>query len=254
MISRVLLWLVGAFILTPIVATAVAATSVDFSRGPWGSGVTADWLAAAAIALAPVLGRSLVIAFLVVAVDLVLAVVLSWWLARHPSWLTHLVGYALNVPMAVPGIALSVALVSAYPALRPSGALLVAAHIVFTLPFAVAALKPVLAAPALRGDEEVAATLGASPTRIAATVTAPALALAAAQSASMIFALSFGEFNLSFFVNPPATPTVPFALFDAYSTQRLEYASAQTTIFIAVIAPILALIALARRASTRSRT
>ncbi|MEU2973970.1 hypothetical protein ABZ634_19395, partial [Nocardiopsis alba] len=46
-----------AFVLIPILATLVAATSVDFSQGPWGGGVTLDWFAYAWPPLAPVIGR-----------------------------------------------------------------------------------------------------------------------------------------------------------------------------------------------------
>lgn len=253
MIGRIVIAIVAIFILAPVAATLVAATSVDFSQGPWAGGVTTDWLAVAWPMIAPNLGRSLVIAAIVVVVDLAIALVLSHWIARSGSILTRAMGYALNIPLAVPGIALSVALVSAYPMLRPSGLLLVLAHIVFTLPFAVAALTPVFRSERLRGEEQVASTLGARPLRVLATVTLPACGLAAAQAAAMIFALSFGEFNISFFVNPPATPTVPFALFDAYSTQRLEFASAQTIIFIGFVAPVLALIVAVRHLAPRSR-
>ncbi|GAA0985611.1 MULTISPECIES: ABC transporter permease [Nocardiopsis] len=243
---------VCAFVLIPILATLVVATSVDFSQGPWGGGFTLDWFAHAWPPLAPVIVRSLAVAALVVAVNLVLAGPLAWWVARHPSPLTRLTGYLVNVPLAVPGIALSVALVSAYAALRPSGLLLVMGHVVFTLPFTLAALVPALADEELRLHEGVARSLGAGSARVLATVTVPGCLTALTQAVTMVFALSFGEFNISFFVNPPATPTVPFALFDSYSTQRLEPASAQSIIFIAFVAPVLTAIVLARRRALRS--
>ncbi|MDQ4501040.1 hypothetical protein [Sinomonas sp. ASV322] len=252
--NRAVLAVVLSFVLLPILATAIAATSVDFSHGPWGGGPTLDWLGYAWVPLAPVVARSLAIALGVVLLNLLLGGVISWWVARRPSWATFLVGYLVNVPLAIPGIALSVALVGTFPPLRPSGFLLVMAHLVFTLPFTLAALVPVLADPSLRAAEDVARSLGASHVRVARTITIPACAVGLAQAAAMVFALSFGEFNISFFVNPPAAPTIPFALFDAYSTGRLELASAQTIIFIAFIVPVLgAIVALQRRAG-RSKT
>ncbi|MGO1769291.1 MAG: ABC transporter permease [Microbacterium sp.] len=252
MMRRIVLWATGAFILVPVAATLVVATSADFSQGPWGGGATLDWLAFAWAALAPVIARSLLIAATVVAATLVLAFILGMWIARRPSPLSSVASVALNLPLAVPGIAVSVALVATYPELRPSGLLLVCAHIVFTLPFALGALVPVLRSARLRTEEEVAGSLGAGPMRVLATITVPAAGIAIAQAAAMVFALSFGEFNISFFVNPPATPTIPFALFDAYATQRLEFASAQTALFLAVVAPVLAALVFARHLS-RSR-
>ncbi|MFE0266420.1 ABC transporter permease [Nocardiopsis alba] len=240
-----------AFVLIPILATLVAATSVDFSRGPWGGGVTLDWFAYAWPPLAPVIGRSLAVAAIVVALNLLLGGPLAWWVARHPSPLTRLTGYLVNVPLAVPGIALSVALVGTYPMLRPSGLLLVMGHLVFTLPFTLAALTPALADTELRTNESVARSLGAGPLRVLRTITVPACLVAVTQAVTMVFALSFGEFNVSFFINPPATSTAPFALFDSYSTQRLESASAQSAIFIAFVVPVLTAVVLARRRAPR---
>ncbi|MET9795549.1 ABC transporter permease [Nocardiopsis alba] len=240
-----------AFVLIPILATLVAATSVDFSQGPWGGGVTLDRFAYAWPPLAPVIGRSLAVAAIVVALNLLLGGPLAWWVARHPSPLTRLTGHLVNVPLAVPGIALSVALVGTYPMLRPSGLLLVMGHLVFTLPFTLAALTPALADTELRTNESVARSLGAGPLRVLRTITVPACLVAATQAVTMVFALSFGEFNVSFFINPPATSTAPFALFDSYSTQRLESASAQSAIFIAFVVPVLTAVVLARRRAPR---
>ncbi|GLU50229.1 ABC transporter permease [Nocardiopsis ansamitocini] len=243
--------IVLAFVVAPILATLVAATSVDFSRGPWGGGFTLDWFAAAWPALAPVIGRSLAVATLVVVLNLCLGGPLAWWVARFPSPATRLTGYLVNVPLAVPGIALSVALIGTYPMLRPSGALLVLGHLVFTLPFTLAALVAALADEELRTNESVARSLGAGNARVLWTITAPTCLIAITQAVTMVFALSFGEFNISFFVNPPATPMAPFALFDAYATQRLEPASAQSLIFIAFVAPVLTAIVLTRRWAPR---
>lgn len=249
--TRAVTYLTCVFVAVPILATLVAATSVDFSRGPWGGGPTLDWFAYAWPPLAPVIGRSLAVAVLVVVLNLLVGGPLAWWVARHPSPLTRLTGHLVNVPLAVPGIALSVALVGAYPMLRPSGLLLVLGHLVFTLPFTLAALVPALADDELRTNESVARSLGAGPARVLGTLTVPSCAVALAQAVTMVFALSFGEFNISFFINPPATPTAPFALFDSYSTQRLELASAQSAIFIAFVAPVLTAIAWARRRAPR---
>ncbi|MEU2975383.1 hypothetical protein, partial [Nocardiopsis alba] len=193
----------------------------------------------------------LAVAAIVVALNLLLGGPLAWWVARHPSPLTRLTGYLVNVPLAVPGIALSVALVGTYPMLRPSGLLLVMGHLVFTLPFTLAALTPALADTELRTNESVARSLGAGPLRVLRTITVPACLVAVTQAVTMVFALSFGEFNVSFFINPPATSTAPFALFDSYSTQRLESASAQSAIFIAFVVPVLTAVVLARRRAPR---
>lgn len=230
---------IGAFIGLPIASTLVAATTANFAQGPWGGGFTVMWLQQGAAQIGPMLGRSLVVALLVTAADLVIGGGLAYWIARRDSLAGRLVRRLMDLPLAVPGIALSIGLITLYPALRPSGTLLVLGHILFTLPFALATLIPTLRDPDLIDQEQVATTLGGSRLRILRSLTAPTALVSSIQVMMMVFAISFGEFNISFFINPPATSMAPFGLFDAYSTQRIEIGSAETVIFLAVLVPVL---------------
>lgn len=241
-----------SFILIPIFATLVAATSIDFSHGPWGGGITLDWFAIAWWEIGPMITRSFLVALLVVVLNLTLGSLLARWMPTAPRWMSAAISTVVNLPLAVPGIAISIALVSTFPQLRPSGFLLLAGHLVYTLPFTISTLMPTFAQAELKDVESVAQTLGAGRWRIARDITLPWAKISLLQAATLAFALSFGEFNISFFVNPPATSMAPFALFDAYSTQRLEIASAQSIIFIAFTLPVLALVVRARRGSKRS--
>ncbi|KAB1662568.1 ABC transporter permease subunit [Pseudoclavibacter chungangensis] len=246
-------WIVLGIVLLPFLATLVAATSVDFSKGAYGGGITLDWLAAAWVLLAPSIMRSVLVGIIVLLANLVLGGTLAWWVSRTTSPFARIAVYLANVPLAVPGIAISIALIGTFAALRPSGLLLVAGHILFTLPFTIAALVPVLGSRELLETEQVARSLGASPFRTLWSVTIPAAAVAIIQASGMAFALSFGEFNVSFFVNPPATPMAPFALFDAYQTRRLELASAETIIFILCAALVIGLITWSRTIGSSRR-
>ncbi|PZR53566.1 ABC transporter permease [Xylanimonas oleitrophica] len=240
------------FVLLPVATSVAVATSVSSARGLWGDGVTLQWLVTGWEQISPTLGRSTAVALGVVAANLVLGGPLAMWLARSPSRLTRAVSFLATLPLAVPGIALSIGLITVYPQLRPSGLLLFLGHVLLTLPFTLAALTPVLADQELQDCENAATTLGAAGWRVLATVTVPFSATALVQVVITAFALSFGEFNISFFINPPAAPMAPFALFDAYSTQRLELASAKTVLFMLCLVPVLALLVAARRTpSTR---
>lgn len=230
--------------LVPVVGTFVAATSVDFSRGPYGGGATLRWLREGWTSLAPALWTSVKVATLVLLLDLILILPLVWWFTRTGGRISRSVLRIVNVPLAVPGIALGLALISSYPQWRRDGVLLVAGHVLFTMPFVVAALVPVVGNPAIIELERVAATLGSGAIQRMFTITLPSMAPAVLSALTMAFALSLGEFNVSFFVVPPADQTAPFRLFDAYATQRLEIASAQTFLFILALLP--ATIALAR--------
>lgn len=246
-------WLITIMIVVPAVATVVAATSVDFSQGPYGGGVTLDWLGAAWTLLGPNVVRSIIVGIVVAIANLILGGTLAYWAARTGSPLARAVVTLASIPLAIPGIAISVALIGAYSGLRPSGLLLICGHILFTLPFTLATLIPVIGDDELVESEQVAGSLGASEPRILATVTIPSITMPLAQAASMAYALSFGEFNVSFFVNPPATPMAPFALFDAYQTRRLEIASAETVLFILCAAPVVVMITWLRARTHRRK-
>ena len=237
---------VAALVVVPMLTTLVVATSVSFSTGPFSGGVTLDWMSLGLELLAPTLLRSFLVGLVVAAVNLLVGGPLAWWVARTAAWPARLVGYLANLPLAVPGIAISIALIGTYAPLRPSGLLLVAGHVVFTLPFTLAALVPALASDRLAECDQVARSLGASPVRRLVTVTVPWCRVAVLQAAATAYALSFGEFNISFFVNAPASPTAPFALFDAYATRRIELASAMSIWFIVSLLPVLGALAALR--------
>lgn len=244
--ERTWLWCMLGVVLVPVLATAVVATSVSFTSGPYTGGFTLDWMALGFELLAPTLAYSTAVGVLVAVANLLIGGPLAWWTSRSRSRAARAITSLSTVPLAVPGIAISVALIGTYAELRPSGALLVIGHIVFTLPFTLAALVPVLASDRLVECEQVAETLGASAARRIASITVPWCLVAITQAAAMSFALSYGEFNVSFFVNAPESPTAPFALFDAYQTRRLELASAMSVWFIASLVPVFALLVAVR--------
>lgn len=253
--SRVWLWLMLAVILVPVLATLVVATSVSFTAGPYTGGITLDWMALGWELLSPTLVRSAAVGVAVAVINLLVGGPLAWWSSRSTSRVARAVGYLATVPLAVPGIAISIALIGTYAELRPSGLLLIIGHIVFTLPFTLAALVPVLASEPLIECEQVALSLGASRARQVLTITLPWCLVAIVQAAAMSYALSYGEFNISFFINAPASPTAPFALFDAYQTRRLELASAMSVWFIVSLLPVFAaLVALRARMHERTLT
>lgn len=252
-IGRVMVVLVSLFIIIPVIATIVTAMSVNSSRGAFGDGVTLDWFVIAWNNISPMIVRSFLVALLVVALNILIVFPLAWYSPNLPGWIQRILLLSVNLPLAVPGIALSIALIGTFAALRPSGVLLIFGHLVLTMPFTLSSLLPSLRDPTVREAEQVARSLGASWPHVIRTVTVPWVNVALLQAITMVFAISFGEFNISFFINPPASPMAPFALFDAYSTQRLEIASAQSVIFILFTLPILAAVTWARGLVTRRK-
>jgi molybdate transport system permease protein len=163
------------------------------------------------------------------ALSLLLGIPLAWVLAR-----THVPGRRLlrglvTVPLVLPPVVGGVALLLAFGRRGVVGRFLVEAGAVpaFTtwgvvlaetfvaLPFLVLSVQGALESLA-RDPEDVAATLGAGPTRVFLTVTLPAIAPAVAAGAALSSARALGEFGATItFAGslPGKTQTVPIAIY-----------------------------------------
>lgn len=89
---------------------------------------------------------------------------------------------------------------------------LAAAQSVVAIPLVLRSVLPTLRAVDSR-LLDAAATLGASPWRVYATIELPLLLRAAGVGAGFAFAISLGEFGATSFLARPLTPTLPVAIF-----------------------------------------
>lgn len=221
----------------PFVLVLGVATTKQWRNGLWSNGMTLKWLLAAWERLAPQVVFSVQLALLVLLINLLVGLPAAWAIARLKFPGRNLLRSLNVLPLAVPGIAIALALILAYPTAKAGGYLLVAGHVLYTLPFFIAALTPVLANPSLVAQEEVAKTLGlAAPGRLL-LVTLPNIKTALLASIILCFTLSMGEFNVSFFLFTPLYKTLPIDLYDVYITGRLELAAAMTLIFLIFVVP-----------------
>ena len=227
----------AAICLLPIPLLLAVATTQTWQRGPWAGGFTLRWLAESWSSVGPYAAHSLRLALLTLALDALLGLPAAWAIARGRFIGRGALLALINVPLAVPGIALALALTLAYPTWRAGGWLLLAGHVLYTLPFFVGALVPALAQPELREREALAATLGAGRLRRIGFVTLPAVRPALLAAAIIVVTLSLGEFNVSFFLFAPTAKTLPVDLYAAYITGRLELAAAATVWFLALVVP-----------------
>ncbi len=231
-------WFAVVLAVGPILVTLLAAFTANWNAGPLGEGLTTRWVSESLPEFLTGLSTSLRVAAATLAIDMLVGLPLAWTFAR-----TNLPGlgalrWLTGLPLAVPGIAVGLALVAMYPQLQTSGLLLIAGHVVVTLPFLTAAVAPVLADRDLVDLEHTAATLGARFGRRFATVTLPHIRTSLLSAALMIFTLSFGEFNLTYFIVNPAEPTLPVALFGAFIYGQTSNAAALTLWYCVAVVPI----------------
>jgi putative spermidine/putrescine transport system permease protein len=146
----------------------------------------------------------------------------------------------LTLPLAVPGLAAALAILTAYGSRAGDFSLLLVGHVLYTLPYAVrtvaAAVRVAVLGPAL----DAARTLGAGRAQRARYVLWPSMRRAIATAFLMALAVSFGEFNVTFLLATPASGTFPTALYLTYTTNSFPVAAAATAILLAGLLPLLA--------------
>jgi molybdate transport system permease protein len=128
---------------------------------------------------------------------------------------------------------------------------LLVGSMIYSLPFAVQPLVAGFRAvdPALA---EVAATLGATPSRIFRTVTVPLAKPSLVAAAILAFTHTVGEFGVVLMIGgniPGATRTLSIALYD--QVQDFDYAAANRTAAVLLAFSLLALIAVYWRGAAR---
>ncbi len=233
--------LVAAFLIVPAILSMAAGVTANYFRGIQ-SGVTLQWVAQVWELYADTIVRSFVIALATLAATLVIGVPAAYALYVRGGRLARIVEEIITLPLAIPGLALALALLLTYGGFsdfRRSSLFILAGHVVFTLPFMVRSVIAVLAAIDVRTLDEGAASLGASPWRRFRDVIVPNARPGILAGSLMVVTLSLGEFNLTWMLHTPLTKTLPVGLADSYASMRLEVASAYTLVFFVMIIPLL---------------
>lgn len=241
-VGGVLAGLAALICLAPIPLVLAVATTRTWQQGWWSGGFTLDWLRIGFERIAPNAAFSLRVAVVTLVVDLLIGVPAAWLIARRRFPGRKVLSSIATLPIAIPGIALGLALVLAFPASRGGGLLLYAGHVLYTLPFLIGTLSPALGRRDLIEMERTAGTLGASWLRRRLSVTLPQVRGALLAAVILVVTLSLGEFNISFFLYAPTDIPMPVELFSGYITGRLETAAATTAWFLLLVVPAAAVL------------
>ncbi len=171
------------------------------------------------------LETSLLTAFAAVAISLCLGVPAGIGLSRYRFRGRGAVATLLLAPLTIPGVAIGLGIyVLAVMIEERTGAalsgsvwLMVAAHVVITLPWVVRLCLASLANHD-RAAEEAAASLGARPLSVIWRVTLPAMRGGIVAGALFAFIISFENLEMTLFLTAPGVTTLPIALL-----QYLQY-------------------------------
>jgi len=233
--------LAAAFLIVPAIQSILAGFTVNYFKGI-SSGFTLKWVFEVWDLYADSIFLSMWLALACLVCTLIIGVPAAYGLARHPGRLSRVLEEFVSLPLAVPGLALALALLQLYGSMqgfRASPAFILVGHVLYTLPFMIRAVLAVLAAMDLKTLEESAATLGAPPWRIFVDIVVPNAMPGILAGALTVVTLSIGEFNLTWMLHTPFHKTLPVGLADSYASMRLEIASAYTLVFFVMIVPLL---------------
>ncbi len=196
-----IIFLIGGYLLLPLVAMAEFST-----RGDFGSRSLDSWIA---IARDPNLVEGIITPLSIAAVTVVGMLVLlvptiTWTYLRAPR-LKRPVEFLCLLPIAIPAIVLVVGIVPIYSVLtratRGNPLVLVFIDIILVLPYAHRAIDAGLRAIDVGTLAEAARSLGASWPRVMFQVIAPNLRAAILSAAVITIALVLGEFTISSLLN-----------------------------------------------------
>jgi putative spermidine/putrescine transport system permease protein len=248
--------LVCAFMIVPVVLSILAGVTSNFFLGI-SSGLTLRWVVQVWGLYADTIRLSVQIALACLAATLVAGVPAAYVLAKRPGRLARMTEELLVLPIAVPGLAIALGLITTYGAFeefRKSWLFILAGHVIFTLPFMVRSVLAVLLAVDFRTLEEGAASLGAGFWERFFGVILPNIRSGILAGSLMVVTLSLGEFNLTWMLHTPLTKTLPVGLADSYASMRLEVASAYTLVFFIILVPLLVLLQLFGQPKARPRS
>jgi putative spermidine/putrescine transport system ATP-binding protein len=233
--------LASAFLVVPVIQSILAGITANFILG-LKSGLTLRWIVEVWNLYSDTIFRSILIGLICLVVDLAAGVPAAYVMAKKKSRLTRVMEELLVVPLAIPGLAIALAILiiyGQYTAFRRSSMIILAGHVIFTLPFMIRAVIAVISSMNMNELEEGASSLGAGFWNRFFQIVVPNAMPGILAGSLMVFTLSIGEFNLTWMLHTPLTKTLPVGLADSYASMRLEIGSAYTIVFFFMIIPLL---------------
>ena len=182
-------------------------------------GYTLHWFAGIIPTFGTALRTSLITALVATCVSLAVGVPAAIALTRYKFWGRSAISTLLLAPLTIPGVAIGLAIFVLAVlieertewALSGTTGLMVAAHVLITLPWVVRLCLAALANNDAAA-EEAAASLGASPPRVIWRVTLPAMRGGIVAGALFAFIVSFENLEMTLFLTAPGMTTLPISV------------------------------------------
>ncbi|MCJ7734646.1 MAG: ABC transporter permease [Anaerolineales bacterium] len=212
------------YMLLPIVATYLFSIATRWDRTILPEGLTLEWYQTAFVDrwFLIVFKNSLVISFSTVITSILIIVPTAYWVHLRVPKARPLLDIVSTLPFAIPGVVLSLGLIRLYARpplmLARSPIMLVAAYVIFTMPFMYRPVVNSLKAVNIKVLTEAAQSLGSSWLRTLGQVILPNIMPGIISGGLLVFATIFGEFTIATFLVGARFKTFPMQL--VYYTRR----------------------------------
>lgn len=236
-IALFLLTVTTLFLVTSLLFTVIGSFSKYWGKSMFGSGVTTEWYKYVYDYYGHTIGLTLIITFLCVTINIFLGSSLAYVICMSPYGRSRWVKFVeelFSLPLAMPGVAIGLALAQSYSMMRQSGVLILIGHVIFTFPLMFRSVSSAIRSQNLKSIDEAAKSLGAGFFHRYSKVIFPLLRVAIFSGAINVFMTSLGEFNITFFLYTPSLMTFPVGMYESYASLRIEVGSAFTTIFLII--------------------
>jgi sulfate/thiosulfate transport system permease protein len=207
------------------------------------NGLDSFWTAVTGPEAVAALKLTVVVSFIVVAVNAVAGTLIAWVLVRDDFRGKSVVNSLIDLPFALPTIVAGLTLLALYGPRSPVGVdvaytrVAVGLALLFvTLPFVVRAVQPVLI-ELDRDMEEAAASLGAGPITVFRRIILPNLGPAILAGVALGFARSIGEFGSLVLISgnlPFKTEVSSVFIFGQIESDRVTNAAAVSVVLLAI--------------------
>jgi len=212
------------YMLIPIVATYMFSVATRWDRTILPEGLTFEWYKTAFADrwFLIVFKHSLVISLSTVIASMVIIVPTAYWVHLRVPEARPILDFISTLPFAIPGVVLALGLIRLYARppwmLARTPAMLVAAYVIFTMPFMYRPVVNSLKAVNIKVLTEAAQSLGSSWIRTLGQVILPNIMPGIISGGLLVFATIFGEFTIATFLVGARFKTFPMQL--VYYTRR----------------------------------
>lgn len=240
--SSTAVWRIGvivlflAFMIVPVIATALFSVSIRWDRSIWPEGFTTQWWVkvTSKTAFKNAMLNSVVVAMATVAGSLILVAPTAYWVHAKLPRAKPLIEVLAILPFGLPGVVLALGLIRFYssvplPIINTAN-ILIASYIVITLPFMYRAVMNALEAIDTKTLAEAAQSLGANDRLVFLRVILPNISSGVVNGSLLVFSAVFAEFALANLLIGTRFKTFPmylveFTRFDARQASALAFIS-----------------------------